>query len=250
MPNRPRNNRNGGDESTNADAQAQPLDEDMMEEHVQQAVKFYEDSPRQPFDKVRCRDAPWALAFVTQLGMIIYWAVHVGFPEYKLATEEAAASKTPSEWDDETWADWERDQKEAEAALLAEEDGKSPRGASVLVILAAGVAVLASLVSFETALKNPRFIIRFGLMSLVGVCGTLACLSLLSGVIIAAILWGLLTALAVCYVMTVRHRIPFAAANLGTAGCAIKRHRGVRVRGLWTAAARAGEGGSPHTFLF
>lgn len=67
-------------------------------------------------------------------------------------------------------------------------------------------------------------LIQFGLWSLVMICGFLACICLLSGDILVAILFSVLTAIYVCFVTSVQDRIPFAAANLRCATTAINKH--------------------------
>lgn len=70
--------------------------------------------------------------------------------------------------------------------------------------------------------------IQFGLGGLVLASSSIACVMIITGPdIIGALFYSVLTALIICFVISVQDRVQFAAANLSTAAAAIKKHRQV-----------------------
>jgi hypothetical protein len=70
--------------------------------------------------------------------------------------------------------------------------------------------------------------VQFGLGGLVLSSSAIACLMIVTGPdIIGALLWSVITAFIICFVISVQDRVPFAAANLSVASAAIKKHRQV-----------------------
>ncbi|EQC40549.1 hypothetical protein SDRG_02439 [Saprolegnia diclina VS20] len=70
-------------------------------------------------------------------------------------------------------------------------------------------------------LKFPANIIVFGLWANLTLCVSVAVLGLLTNAIVLVIFGIVLTALFACYMYGVRHRLPFAAANLRVAAAAL-----------------------------
>eukprot|EP00613_Pedinella_sp_CCMP2098_P064876 CAMPEP_0171985062 /NCGR_PEP_ID=MMETSP0993-20121228/274150_1 /TAXON_ID=483369 /ORGANISM="non described non described, Strain CCMP2098" /LENGTH=812 /DNA_ID=CAMNT_0012637907 /DNA_START=15 /DNA_END=2454 /DNA_ORIENTATION=+ len=215
------------------------------------AVKLHEDDiERDRFAKPVCQDSPWALLFIAQLTVIFVLAMVRGIPECRLAARTGEGGGNMGD-DHGEWGGYDAestnsggDSNNAQAASQQPTQRRSsPLMALVLVLGSAGLAGAASLVLFEQALRHPERVIRFGLFGLVAMSALLALLCLASGAFAGVLLWGLLTALGVCFVRSVENRIPFAVANLTCAVAAIKQHKATvcvaiqafGYQGLWVA---------------
>ena len=86
------------------------------------------------------------------------------------------------------------------------------------------------------ALASPAAMIQFGLGGLIFSFSLVACVQIVVGPdIVAALLWSVAAAFAICFAISYQDRVAFAAANLTCATQAIKRYRetvGVAVTAL------------------
>jgi len=88
------------------------------------------------------------------------------------------------------------------------------------------ISSFAAFLLFELALASPVAMIQFGLGGLILASSSLACVMIITGPdIIGALFWSVVTAFIICFVINMQDRVAFAAANLGTAAAAIKKHR-------------------------
>ena len=93
----------------------------------------------------------------------------------------------------------------------------------VSMILSIVLAVVALSLMFRHGQRLIEVSLKFGIVW----NGAMALLSLLTGNVGGAILFGILTAILVCYVKAVWHRIPFAAANLKAAVTCVQSNWGM-----------------------
>ncbi|KAF0686139.1 Aste57867_22104 [Aphanomyces stellatus] len=153
------------------------------------------------------QDWPFALLFLVHVFAVFITFCSLGLPLLSSASSTQSTNTTA--------ATTEHDGSFTGANL------KTIMGVAMLLALVAAVVAMALL---KVAVAHASRVILWSLQWSIALNVLFAILCAASGLILMAILFVVFGLLAVCYFCRVRHRIPFAAANLQVATSAIKHH--------------------------
>jgi hypothetical protein len=125
-----------------------------------------------------------------------------GIPEYTVFVAESQPTEVPKQRDLP-----DKDDDDDDYTLHRESSTPSPSGAVLAALVSAGLAGIFSLMLFELALASPVAMLQFGLGGAVASCALLAAWSILAGPdVLAALLFSVATALAICFAISVQVR--------------------------------------------
>lgn len=229
---------------------------------IQQNDDDYDDPPKftpsgDPFAESRagvrpaksgCRDAPWALLFIAAALFIGYLACTKGITEMSrfedpnghevaVTNNEAsqqgymARAEDPSQTQKVEYTEYGPDSQQ-ESTPQHKEDVISFNTKMLSLLVAAGAATIGSMALLHLAFYSAEALIQFGLWSMCVMVSLMACVSILNGDIVMALLFAVLTGFTICFAVQSQARIPFAAANLRCACVAVKKHKGTILVGI------------------
>jgi hypothetical protein len=175
------------------------------------------DIPRGEKQSAKCRDWPFALLFCIHLTSIISTALALGIPALNDSSDW-----TDDDGDDDT--DYTGDYQ----------------GFMYLSLLCAGMAFGLSFLSLSLMMAFPQRIITYSLWISVAMNFILGFIFLAAGEILMGLLCLFFFALSLCYVIMVKKRIPFAAANLATGVRAVRQNCGLTFVAYFITLASVG----------
>ncbi|TMW60486.1 hypothetical protein Poli38472_000528 [Pythium oligandrum] len=152
-----------------------------------------------------CRDWPFAVLFLVNVGAIVALTVMWGLDAIKDDDKKSTTTTKSSK---------------NNAFLTADETRNT-------ILVACGMAVISivlALAAVKLIVAYARCMINFTLWFNVVIAFALAALGFAIGNLVLGILGTILALLSLCYARAVQHRIPFAAANLKVAAAAISKH--------------------------
>lgn len=170
-----------------------------------------------------CNDAIWAFAFLANVAIVFLLALGRGLPEIQRLMGPNKILVEDDDFDDDAGP---VEPPETGACII-----------SVLIALVLGGCGAVFLLRF--ALSKPTELIQFGLWSLVSMLFLLACITLMAGDFVSSLILVVITALNVCFALSVQDRIPFAAANLECGTKAIGKHQGTVLVSLLSLPVQA-----------